>query len=389
MLRSNNLRVSPDEAKATAFNLQLVSIRGSSLSCFGVSPEGLSVCLHIDEFAPTFLLVPIDPAFDELDDLEEETRTVLDGEEPVIQDMEWVERVKAIYFTKNEKHKIVRVTCTSVNAFFLARKHFRKNKKFHVCDDYAPILQFFHQSTEIAYQSWVDLSNARPVARKRTTCNLEYRVKDVHALRLAADQTAQPKILKCFLALQAVSRDGVLHSKPLHPNPDRLCDRVVSVRLGFAWTGESSMFHTETHSVLPCDDAVWHASEAELLQAVRDAIVNWDPDDLMCYPDHIDPFVYMFKRATLLRRVNECCGWERVVGNAPSMFRDRFQCRTRSQFSCLAALKKKVTVRCEDYSLYVASAHKDLRSSPVKSSFPSRTSPPKGSMVMWSVGTVS
>lgn len=375
MLRAKHLGQSFD-TDCKSFNLQLVAIRGQSLSLFGVSRIGSSVCVHLDEFAPSLLLVPIDPAFDELDELEEETRTALDGESPVIEDMTWEAQVKAIFFSKNQKHAVIRVTCASVQAFFMARKHFKKknNKVFHVCDDYAPVLQLFHQAPTLSYQSWIDLSNATPVTRKRTTCNFEYRVKNVLSLHLAPDQSPQPKILKCYYAIQAVSRDGALQSKPLHPNPDRLCDRVITARLGFAWTGESKMFHTETHSLLPSSDSsiIHHDSEVDLLQAVRDVIVNFDPDDLVFYPDHIDPFVYTYKRAMVLKSVERCCGWERLIGNAPSMFRDRFQTRTREMLNCMNAIRKKVTVRVESAALDIVSAHKDLRATPLKTPLPSR-----------------
>ena len=131
-----------------------------------------------------------------------------------------------IGFTNNRKDAMIRVSCSSIDHYKPVLEFLEDDfKTFHV--DYEMENQFLHQ-TNISYQDWLVVSNGS-FYRSTMSVNIECRtmMKDIQKYSGHAPTKVAP-IIKCFVRLKMVSRDGVVDNNPdFHPDPCLSADRIV------------------------------------------------------------------------------------------------------------------------------------------------------------------
>jgi DNA polymerase elongation subunit (family B) len=179
-------------------------------------------------------------------------------------------------------------------------------------------------------------------------------------------------LMKCFVRLKAVSRDGVVDQKLLYrQNPDLPCDRIVAIGVEYHWNQEQTPIRSTIHTIIPTQNTTYK-TEGEMLDAFQCELVSMDPDEIYFFPDELPMWEYYATRAQ-----SQCL-------NASSLKLERFKtasirvmrqkttsvtnCRfeTRNLINMEAALQKKVFISVESYDLYTTSCHKELRKNPCK-----------------------
>jgi DNA polymerase elongation subunit (family B) len=344
----------------------------------GVSQYGHSVSVEITDYFPSFLMVCPDhiSSFEDLDILRDEISESLYNEQG-IRDMRILYMTKLVGFEGNDKVRMVHIECESISKFKQIVLICKK-KGFHVYHDDIPhSLQFFHNS-KLAYFDWVQIKDhVRPKQQinKKTSCNYEYACsyKDLNRL----DISNTPPLLKMFLRLKCISRDGVMEKNPhYHPDSNRPFDRILCIGIGMSWCDDSKsdFCFQRVLTILPCqkssDKNLIHycKTEKELLLQFQEILKIFDPDDIFCFTDYYDPFKYIFNR---MNRYNlPLTAVEKFIDLKPYVKKNKaeeisfYKLNTRTVFNIESALQKKVFLSIECYDLYTISMHKSIRKEP-------------------------
>ncbi len=362
--------------------------KNRQLWLFGVDSHGYSVAVGLTDFYPSLLVGPCPTIGADLelwrstvnvDIFESKTnqgcQTEEDDAEEYIRAVVVEERTPLIGFTNGRRDKLFRVICNGLGAYADVLQHLQAGsyKVYH--EDWSPLNQFLHQ-TGFQYQDWLQVTGGADTGL--TTCNTE-RVVSQHSLAKVQMSTTA-KVLKCFLRAVAVSQDAlVTHKFLMKPIATKPQDRIMAVMLSYQWSDDPACVHRQILSLIPAGvgtsskyNFTLLATETELMHALKQSIVDWDPDVIMHFGDTLETFVYLAQRAEVSRLPN-ALAFERFRGNKCQFFSKphmppKFRCETRSTIDLVAFLKKKVFISVESYDLATVSCHPELRKTPSQAS---------------------
>jgi DNA polymerase elongation subunit (family B) len=363
---------------------------------FGVDANGLSVSVGVTNFKPSVLVKASDIGEDveawrllvNLDLLQahppasnkyKKSKDDEDAEIPeYICEIRAEQRTPLIGFTNGRKDQMLRLICNDIDSHALVLNHLqtRNTKLYH--EDWALLNQFLH-ITQFQYQDWLEFDVQGVTHFGSTFCNVEATVA-VETPRKTEKVSAVAQVLKCFIRIVAVSQTALAERRfQMRPNSSKPFDRVVAAMLAYYWTNSETLVHQQIISMVPAGDQTnadynfrLCATESQLLHAIKQSIVEWDPDVIMHFGDTLDTFAYLAKRAEV-NRVPDALAFERFrgqkcqfFGKAP--FPPKFRCDTRSIIDLVAFLKKKVFVSVESLDLPTVSCHPDFRKDPCQPS---------------------
>ena len=371
------------------FNLQKICLKTSDSSrtmwLLGVDENGYSVSVAVQDFKPTFMIRAPDEWDDDDETAAEEllemideinNKTRISADENRIDDAEFVYMTPFIGFTNGRKDRMVKFVCNSI-LDFQAVKRYMENQKhpavtlYH--EDFAIPNQFFHQ-TSIEYQTWLEIP-IRNTSSRQTHTSMEVVASMETLTKYNGPLTCKaPPLVKMFIRMLAISRDGVQKNKPAYRcDANQPFDRLVAISVAYTWNDDhtNSPFRVMTFSIIPNFSAqsMYYSTEKDMMDAVRQEIVNMDPDAIFFFPDQFPPFEYFATRINLLSSNGGALKMERfksskvrVIKQAGVVENVRFE--TRNMFNMEAALQKKVFISVESYDLYTCSCHKDFRKKP-------------------------
>lgn len=389
-------RTTDTGVKTLVFNLQKITVRSSdyvkTLWLMGVDQHGYSVSVAVQDFSPTLLIKSPDTwdasdanAVDDLTDLVDTLHEATKGQgsSEKIKSVDFVLLTPAIGFTNGRQDRMIKITCHSLTDHALVVKYMESRKFTMYHEDiraFTPAVQFLQQ-TGVEYQSWVEVTPIRYTTTRATHCSLEgYCMMEEIRPYLGEIKLSSLPLLKAFVRMRAVSRDGVVDCKyDYRFNPDLPCDRLVAIGVYYSWTHDHSVqpCHASVHTLIPTDAESPpmhrpHHTEQDMLNAFRDELVDMDPDEIFYFPDEFLQWEYFASRA-----YSQCT-------NASALRLERFKTAkakvhrrsghdivslrfdTRNMFNMEAALQKKPWIPVESYDLYTCSAHKDLRKTPAQ-----------------------
>ena len=363
-----------------AYSLQSICVsQHASLWLFGVDTAGASVAIRVNNFTPRFmLLAPLEIHVGDAEVAEEERERVnqLLGGEDHIESIESVCMTPFVGFTNFRKDHLWTVTCASISTYRRVVKFYKQEGTTMFHEDVGFANQFL-QARSLSYQTWISTAGVswRRSGSGNTACVWEGSTL-ASRVCVETDQTSIARILQCYVYIQTVSRDGIYEGKTLYtPNADNAYDRVVLAVLSFvgSWSPDplaTTLFTTcpqtpagDTHTTVCCDD------EKGLLEAVREMIIAYDPDDLVYFPVPVDTLRYMATRYQLLTP-NLRFDPGRFRSSRPEKMYGEYSqfgvCRTRSVVNIVAAIKRNVGISIESYDLQTLSSHPSLRKDPLQ-----------------------
>lgn len=382
-----------DGPRTLVFNLQKITVKSSeyvkTLWLLGVDQNGYSVSVAVQDFAPTFLIKSPDTwdandanAVDDLTDLVDTIHeaTKGDGSPEKIKSVDFVLMTPFIGFSNGRKDRMVKFTCRNINDCVLVVKQLESMKFTLYHEDLrssTPANQFIQQ-TGIEYQTWVEVSPIRYASSRMTHTSLEgyCHMENIHSYRGEIKLSNIP-LLKAFVRMKAVSRDGLVEQKYQYRyNPDLPCDRLVAIGVYYSWHQDHTVTpcHSAVHTIIPTFEGSpasqrTYATEQEMLDAFRDEFVEWDPDEVFFFPDEFPTWEYYAARVQSQCLNGSALRLERFKPSKVRALRQNgvltsVKFETRNMFNMEAALQKKVFISVESYDLYTCSAHKAFRKQP-------------------------
>lgn len=355
--------------QSLVFNLQKIIVHHKKLWLFGVDRNGYSVSVHVNDFAPTFLIKSPDLwAPDDIDaecELEDFLREICAETTARNLEGEFVRMTPFIGFTNCRKDRMVRIKCRNIHDCTVVTKHLemRRFTMYHEeLRSFTPAIQFLHQ-TGLEYQTWIDVTSMRYSSPRTTHTSIEGFCSMQH-IRRNPDQSMPVPVLKAFIRMKAVSRDALLQSKPEYRCDSRLpCDRLVAIGVHYTWNHDQTdkPCYVFTHTIMGGQ------SEQEMLTEFRNNLVQMDPDEIYFFPDEFAPWEYFVSRTKSKTALN----MERFITLPINVYRKDGEIRmvkfnTRNVMNMELALKKKVFIPVESYDLYTCSAHSAFRKKPEK-----------------------
>jgi len=325
----------------------------------GVTPEGYSVCLTVDDFCPSLLVIPPmddwsardedvgddlegmvrsvnarvcgvdeDEANGVVDEAPQTSRTFDPSRPRLVQHVEHAtleRRVRGIGFSNGRKERIVRLHCTSILAFHKVRKTLQSWPEYQVFhEEFSFPIQFFHQ-TGLRYGDWVRAT--RCGARPGIAANEGYNI--VGSVLAAHLQPADPPpglnvppTVKMCLRMRCASQDGALaaasglvragEASEFMPDPVLPNDRLVMLGITVHWSHMPGGAPVRQYLLTllpeggeggeghPHLEVSRFATERELLERFTELVHGWDPDTMVRYVEEHDPLVYAMQRASVL-----------------------------------------------------------------------------------------
>lgn len=365
----------------------------------GVSLNGQSTVVEIEDFRPFFLMEP--PSHWDvadfslyIDDFKSSVYSDMDLEKYSIEHNEPIYDVKLwsgtpfIGFTNRRKDVLLKVFVRTIGMFRRVVRSVQNCSYKTFQADYTFANQFLH-FLNIPYQSWVRLDSYRVRQdrdRLSTAClEVTASIVDIKSAPESTSLPVLPKTLSATLRIKCISADSVSDpTNKFQPDFRRAFDRIVAITLLYRFADDAKPIHCETFTSIPLsgDDVTVVRTEKELLTCFRNSIVDWDPDDIVIYSDFVHPLRYIAGRAVQLG-VQHVLEIERVksasmlrVPESITPIRDSSEVGdlpdwepklvTRSVLDMKKLLMKKVFISVESYDLYTVSAHKAFRKSPVK-----------------------
>jgi DNA polymerase elongation subunit (family B) len=355
----------------TAVCLQTITLHPDTrcLWVFGVDARGRSAAIRVTDFYPSLLILAPHGTEDETEILaDEELVSFGTPDTPLVAAIESVYATPFIGFTGHRRDHLWRVVCTSVGAFHSVVKRYRDANTTMFHEDISMENQFL-QSRGLSYQSWITVpATAWRRSPRDTYCAIEASTS-ASTVRLHTEQDRIPLLRKCYLHVQAVSRDGVLtNQKEFQPDASKVYDRVVAVSIVDASTGTEQQPRTSiflTGPASPGTGVACFTSERELLEAVRDHVCARDPDDLFYFPDTVDTLEYIVQRyAGLTGGARLGFGRFRRTRPRTRYRRSDHVHRTRSVLNVVDIVKRAVGLSIEAFDLATVSCHGSLRKVP-------------------------
>ena len=247
----NNRHVSLQQAMSAptlTFNLQSIVVKTMQhkqhVWLNGIDKNGFSVAIKITDFAPTFMIrAPSvwdendEDAAEELaeliDDIHE--KTVQHGSSEKISFGEFVYFTPFIGFTNRRQDRMIKFVFYNLADMPPVIKYLKEARHTMYHEDFDPAIQFLQQ-TNFAYQDWITINDIKYTNSKLTHANMEG-FCEMEQLTKASGDHGFPPILKAFMCLKAVSRDGV-NEKQYSYKADcsRPFDRIVAIGISYVWT---------------------------------------------------------------------------------------------------------------------------------------------------------
>lgn len=363
MLRLKSLQIE-EVATVSEFNLQIVHVQNSKIHLLGVVPSGASINVTIQDFKPTLLVrtksqdpetVLIDlqeclPA-EHVHSLKIGWRYRAVGAAPIIDKNKMNDPSKVF---ERKRYPVIEIEASNIWGYNTIEKQLKEMKHFKIFNNHDLVIQFLSQSG-FEYQTNVKLN--------RSVMTIESKSPNIVCATAMDNLTKYnspdlPKVLKCFMNVLAVSRDGsvdLTHSE-YQPVPHLPCDRVLTVCFTFIWSHQSEPIFQETTPLT--------FTEAQIFDRIEELFDLYDPDLIFHFPDVFDSIEYLARRSYYLQRKLK---WERngKFMNV-SKYEDRFfySLKTRTLFDLRETIVKKATVCPEAYDLRTLSCNSDLRSPP-------------------------
>ncbi len=347
------------------FNLQQIysNKKSKSLWLFGSDPHGFSVSVRVFHFQPVFYIRNKNKDPDLIENLMDQTNellnTSMDSEDHICKiDHVSKKRFVGASFEKSEsgyvrkKYKLLKVTCTNILKYYRVLEALKNDpEKWDIHDDFDVSVQFLQQ-LKTQYQSWIDIDCfVRNI--KMTSCNFDVDC-DIKKMKKSDLQENLPRILKCFVNIACVSRDGIIdNSKKLfRPNANRVLDRPMVTVLTYVWSDNPIPVKTIVLNLMNnCED------ESELYNHLQDSFTQYDPDVIFHFPGNIHSMLYLAKRAT-------CSNWERLKNLKVWHNDSQVTLNTRILFDLRQPIIKKASVLIETYDLHTVSCHPEIRKNP-------------------------
>ena len=267
---------------------------------FGVTKEGYSVCLEVNDFEPYFYVkVPGHWTESECRGLVQKIKKALWKRSKHLVGHKLVKRKDAYGFNNQKEFKFLRLifnnkrVCTSVQYMLKKPIEGHETMRFSIYDsNIDPMLVFMHVSN-ITASGWVKVSSKKLTENTLSRCQYNYSChwKDVNPM----DESSIPPLVTLSFDLECYSSDGSF------PNPDRLDNRIIQIGSSIQRFGEDKIYK---HIIVlgSCDSVpgatlVVVKTEKELIEEWIRLLQRVDPDQLIGY--NIDDFdwTFLWKRA--------------------------------------------------------------------------------------------
>ena len=384
-----------DLEKDFTFSLQNIVIHSKkALWLTGVDQHGFSASIKVLQFKPFFyakcskdwLKDPHYFADKWVTDTNDRLRTSKKkknekGEEKIIQGEDMISHVDIEYrtpfvgFTNGRKDTLLKIFINHIYDYNKVTKYLKEELHWRLYQEDLGFAQQFFQQTGLAFQEWIkpDTFIVAPDNNRTTHSNIEISAH-INALKLDDSMKYKvPMILKAFVRQKAVSREALLRKEAYqyHPDASLPFDRTIAAGLSFIWgNGESAgqRIYTLTPQI---KGSTFCSTEKELLQKLKNDIIDFDPDDFIVFPDYYNTLSYLWIRA----EVNHYNGFqylERFKGMTSKHYKSKkdgswtFRSPSRNYIDLQVNLIKKPFFPIEEYNLYRVSTVKGVRKKPEK-----------------------
>lgn len=268
---------------------------------FGVTKEGYSVCLEVNDFQPYFYVkIPGHWTDSECKVLIMKIKKALWKRSKHLVDHRMVKRKDAYGFNNQKEFKFLRLVfdnkkvCTSVQYMFKNPIEGHENITFSLYDsNIDPMLVFMHVS-DISASGWIKVEKYSEHMLSRCQYNYSCHWRDVHAM----DESMIPPLVTLSFDIECYSGDGSF------PNPDKLDNRIIQIGSSVQRFGDDNIYK---HIIVlgECDNVpdatlVVVKTEKRLIEEWISLVRKVDPDQFVGY--NIDDFdwTYIWKRASMV-----------------------------------------------------------------------------------------
>lgn len=266
---------------------------GSDVWIMGVNARGESVACRVIDFYPS-LLYPIPPDWadadedcdDDIAQLFQDVKLEHKGFYPArdIVETDVIHVIPLIGFTNGEKHRMLQIKASTLSAYYSTLQRYFGTRAYHTQLELALQVQM---QLKTRYTEWFQLTKCtvRNGDDRMTSCQHEFDIslKDLVILPPAQNPLPSPPLLRCYLRLITVSRQGLVTQNPdWHAQPTLKNDRILAIQLRYQWLHIPSK---EPHWIETFNWVEDHTNELTMLRQFRDHLTAMDPDVIVTYDD--------------------------------------------------------------------------------------------------------
>jgi DNA polymerase elongation subunit (family B) len=302
----------------------------ASISLFGVSDKGHSVCFHIKNTKPCFYIKVADSfKMKDKDRLLDDIIERCDKKQRIIikDDCKMVKKKIFYGFRGNDKSKFIKLVFKSTYGLFTMRKllggltNVLKIELFEEKID--PILQFIH-ANKIGSVGWVEINLKNAVFNSMTRSQIEYDITKEDMKKIDRDDIAPFRQMsydiECFSNIAGA-----------FPQATNSKDVVFQIGTTFQTYGDTDISMEHILTLKDCDKlenkkAILDCckSEKELLLKWKDLINEYDPDIIYGYNNHGFDDGYLSQRAIHNNINSEFLDFSRFYEISASPFKKTF-----------------------------------------------------------------
>lgn len=303
------------------------------------------------------------------------------GKEEIIQGKDIISHIEIEYrtpfvgFTNGRKDTLLKIFINHIHDYNKVIKFLKEELHWRLYHEDLSFDNQFLQQTSLAYQEWIKPETFIVTPHNEKTSHLNIEVS-AHINTLKLDDAMKdkvPMILKAFMRQKAVSREALLKKEAYQYHPDAALpfDRTVAAGISFVW-GNGDPVEQRVYTLTPqISGSTFCSTEKNLLQKIRNDIIDFDPDDFIVFPDYYNTLSYLWRRAEVIH-CNNFQYLERFRGMTSKHYKSKkdgswtFRSPSRNYIDLQVNLIKKPFFPIEEYNLYRVSTVKGVRKKPEK-----------------------
>ena len=280
------------------------------INIYGITSEGQSMCVHVENFCPYFFVkFPQSWQQKEVDNMMNDLGLLVKFySKKALLKHEIVMRKELYGFTNNKEFKFLKLVFKNLSGYYEYKKLFespiKTNNKVYKLKLYesniSPILRFIHER-DIVPSAWIRIPKGKYTYENKTRCNIEVTV-DWNNIQYL-DKSEIGAVVVASFDIECTSKDGSF------PVAKRKEDQVIQIGTTFHRYGEKKCFYHHIVTLKKPSEITkeevdaeeleveYYDTEYEVIMAWAKFIERFDPDVITGYNIWGFDFKYLHERA--------------------------------------------------------------------------------------------
>jgi DNA polymerase elongation subunit (family B)/intein/homing endonuclease len=284
----------------------------------GVTKEGYSLCLVIEDFKPFFYIKRSDQYNQK--DFEEEKKyfpikfkNCLEnkGNKDIKFDCKLVQKKDIYGFTNGKLFNFIQFKFYTYHGFCTVLKYFRENKEKLYQSNFDNILKICSKK-DFLLTGWYKIEANKYSTFKHRISNCQIEIKISYKNLIRNDQDIISQIRQASFDIEVYSPTGDF------PSPELIDCPVITISTVFKKYHEDDFYYKHLITLGKCDhisDEITiesYSSEEEVLLAWKELILQTDPDIIYHYNGDKFDYYYLLERAKILDIEDKFCEMSRI-----------------------------------------------------------------------------